>query len=49
MNARSDDSGEARDGVSFTHLDEPLFDGSGARKRDLVDYLDGVCDRASRC
>ena len=45
MNARSDDSGEARDGVSFTHLDEPLFDGSEAQKRDLVDYLDGVCDR----
>jgi bifunctional non-homologous end joining protein LigD len=31
--------------VSFTHLDEPLFDGSGATKRDLVDYLDGVSDR----
>jgi DNA ligase D len=31
--------------VSFTHLDEPLFDGSNATKRDLVEYLDGVCDR----
>src|SRR6266704_604809 len=31
-----------RDGVSLTHLDEPLFDGSGATKRDLVDYLDAV-------
>lgn len=36
---------DARAGVSFTHLDEPLFDGAGATKRDLVDYLDGVCDR----
>jgi bifunctional non-homologous end joining protein LigD len=36
---------ESREGVSFTHLDEPLFDGSGATKRDLVDYLDGVSDR----
>ena len=36
---------ESRDGVSFTHLDEPLFDGAGATKRDLVDYLDGVRDR----
>ena len=34
------------DDVSFTHLDEPLFDGSrSATKRDLVDYLDGVSDR----
>lgn len=31
--------------VSFTHLDEPLFDGADATKRDLVDYLDGVCER----
>jgi DNA ligase D-like protein (predicted polymerase) len=28
--------------VSFTHLDESLFDGAGASKRDLVQYLDGV-------
>jgi bifunctional non-homologous end joining protein LigD len=34
-----------RDGVPLTHLDEPLFDGSNAAKRDLVDYLDGICDR----
>ena len=26
----------------MTHLDEPLFDGAGATKRDLVDYLDAV-------
>src|SRR5205823_11513000 len=31
-----------REGVSFTNLDEPLFDGAGATKRDLIDYLDGV-------
>jgi bifunctional non-homologous end joining protein LigD len=31
-----------RDGVSLTHLDEPLFDGAGATKRDLVDYLEAV-------
>jgi len=38
-------SDESRAGVSFTNLDEPLFDGADATKRDLVDYLDGVCDR----
>jgi DNA ligase D len=37
--------GEERDGVPLTNLDEPLFDGAGATKRDLVDYLDGVRDR----
>ena len=31
-----------RDGIALTHLDEPLFDGAGATKRDLVDYLDAV-------
>ncbi len=36
---------EARDGVKLTNLDAPLFDGAGATKRDLVDYLDGVRDR----
>ncbi len=36
---------EARDGVPLTNLDQPLFDGAGATKRDLVDYLDGVRDR----
>jgi DNA ligase D len=34
-----------RDGVTLTHLDEPLFDGAGATKRDLVDYLDAVADK----
>jgi bifunctional non-homologous end joining protein LigD len=33
------------DGVTFTHLDESLFDGSDATKRDLVEYLDRVHDR----
>jgi bifunctional non-homologous end joining protein LigD len=42
----SDKSGkESRDGVSLTNLDQPLFDGAGATKRDLVDYLDAVRDR----
>jgi DNA ligase D len=36
---------EERDGVPLTNLDEPLFDGAGATKRDLVDYLDAVRDR----
>ncbi len=43
MSGRSSDA--ERDGVPLTHLDEPLFDGSNATKRDLVDYLDGVSDR----
>ena len=37
--------GESRDGVSLTNLDQPLFDGANATKRDLVEYLDGVRDR----
>ncbi len=37
--------GEVRDGVSLTNLDQPLFDGADAAKRDLVDYLDAVRDR----
>ncbi|SFI70575.1 DNA polymerase domain-containing protein [Amycolatopsis sacchari] len=36
---------DERDGVALTHLDQPLFDGAGAVKRDLVDYLDAVADR----
>jgi DNA ligase D len=42
VSAKSD---ESRDGVSLTNLDQPLFDGAGATKRDLVDYLDAVADR----
>jgi bifunctional non-homologous end joining protein LigD len=36
---------EARDGVSLTNLDQPLFQDAGATKRDLVDYLDTMRDR----
>ena len=36
---------EERDGVPLTNLDQPLFDGAEATKRDLVDYLDAVTDR----
>jgi DNA ligase D-like protein (predicted polymerase) len=32
-------------GVELTNLDQPLFDGSGATKGDLVDYLDAVAAR----
>lgn len=36
---------EEREGVSLTNLDQPLFDGAGATKRDLIDYLEAVADR----
>jgi len=36
---------EVRDEVSLTNLDQPLFEGADATKRDLVDYLDAVRDR----
>src|SRR5262245_41403993 len=39
------DAGEERDGVKLTNLDQPLFDGADAAKRDLIDYLDAVSDR----
>lgn len=39
------DGDETREGVKFTNLDQPLFDGANATKRDLVDYLDAVSDR----
>ena len=38
-------AGESRDGVELTNLDQPLFDGADATKRDLVDYLDRVSER----
>jgi DNA ligase D len=38
-------AGEERDGVPLTNLDQPLFEGADATKRDLVDYLDAVADR----
>jgi DNA ligase D len=36
---------ETRDGVKLTNLDAALFEGAGASKRDLVDYLDAISDR----
>ncbi|MEZ5179807.1 MAG: hypothetical protein R2746_16435 [Acidimicrobiales bacterium] len=36
---------ETREGVDLTNLDQPLFDGADATKRDLVDHLDAVSDR----
>jgi len=45
MAKSSGGDGESRAGVSFSNLDQPLFDGAGATKRDLVDYLDGVRQR----
>jgi hypothetical protein len=41
--------GEQPDGVSLTNLDQPLFDGADATKRDLVDYLDAVADHIICC
>ncbi|HTK63934.1 MAG TPA: ATP-dependent DNA ligase [Pseudonocardia sp.] len=31
--------------VTLTNLDQPLFDGADATKRDLVDYIDAMRDR----
>lgn len=36
---------DTRDGVPLTNLDQPLFDGAAATKRDLVDYLDAMRER----
>ena len=36
---------ESREGVTLSNLDQPLFDGADATKRDLIDYLDGVSER----
>ena len=41
----STSGGDLPQEVTFTNLDEPLFDGAGATKRDLVEYLDAVSDR----
>src|ERR687896_1826072 len=43
MNSTSGD--ESREGVALTNLDQDLFDGADATKRDLVEYLDAVRDR----
>jgi DNA ligase D-like protein (predicted polymerase) len=39
------EKGVERDGVALTNLDQELFEGSGATKRDLIDYLDVMSDR----
>ncbi|GLW32797.1 DNA polymerase domain-containing protein [Actinoplanes regularis] len=36
---------DERDGVPLTNLDQELFPGAGASKRDLVDYLDAMAGR----
>jgi bifunctional non-homologous end joining protein LigD len=36
---------EEREDVRLTNLDQPLFDGADATKRDLVEYLDRVSER----
>src|SRR3954454_14738372 len=36
---------DVRHGGSLTKLDQPLFDGAQATKRDVVNYLDAVADR----
>jgi bifunctional non-homologous end joining protein LigD len=43
--AASSADAEKRDDVVLTNLDQPLFDGAGATKRDLVDYLDAMSER----
>lgn len=43
--SRSAARDESRDGVKLTNLDAALFEGAGATKRDLVDYLDVMSDR----
>jgi bifunctional non-homologous end joining protein LigD len=36
---------DERDGVKLTNLDQELYAGAGATKRDLIDYLDAVSER----
>ncbi|MFC7527418.1 DNA polymerase domain-containing protein [Actinoplanes sp. GCM10030250] len=36
---------DERDGVPLTNLDQELFPGAGATKRDLIDYLDAMAGR----
>jgi len=43
MSGKSAD--ESRAGVPLTNLDQQLFDGADATKRDLVEYLDAMHDR----
>ena len=39
------EKGEERGGVNLTNLDQELYEGAGATKRDLIDYLDAMNDR----
>lgn len=41
-------SEEVRHGVASTNLDQPLFDGAEATKRDLLDYLETLGERLVR-
>jgi bifunctional non-homologous end joining protein LigD len=41
--------GESLEAISFTHLDQELFDGAEATKQDLVDYFDAVNARIIPC
>jgi bifunctional non-homologous end joining protein LigD len=41
----TDESPDTLAGVSLSHLDQPVFDGAGATKGDLVTYLDAVHER----
>ena len=38
-------SGSERAGITFSSLDQELFDGAGATKRELADYLEAVAER----
>jgi bifunctional non-homologous end joining protein LigD len=40
-----DGMADERDGVPLTNLDQEIFPGAGATKRDLVDYFDVLADR----
>jgi bifunctional non-homologous end joining protein LigD len=40
---------EPFEGISFTHLDQELFDGAEATKQDLIDYFDAVNARIIPC
>jgi bifunctional non-homologous end joining protein LigD len=40
---------ESLEGISFTHLDQELFDGAEATKQDLIDYFDAVNARIIPC
>ena len=43
--AKRSEAGTTLAGVALSHLDQPVFDGAGATKGDLVSYLDAVHGR----